>query len=430
MRQAALRSIAIASLLLAASAAAGATRPRYGGTLRVQLAGPMPVFDPASASSLRDRALLPLTHETLTRLNAHGEAEPALATSWQSDPEAKRWRFRLRPRVLFHDGTALTPALAAGVLAAKLPGFEVAAAADGIQITAATSVPGLPAMLADPSLAIVHTRAGTGPFEVARVAADTVVLSAFERHWGGRPFLDAIEFLAPRPGQASLAPTQAWEIPAGAPRRALPERAQMRASAPLELIAVQTAGSLGAALSAAIDRQSMTAVLTRRRAEPSAAVLPQWISGYSFLFPATRDLGRAQRLLAGARPSPVVLSYDPGDGLARIIAERVAVNAHDAGLRIVVKPDPTAPLQLRRFTITPNAAQALSEMAALLGIAEFRPSAAGPEALYAAERAILESGRLVPLMHVPLVFGFDAKVQLPPAEPLPRLRLESAWIAP
>ena len=62
-------------------------------------------------------------------------------------------------------------------------------------------------------------------------------------------------------------------------------------------------------------------------AEVAGAILPQWLSGHAFLFPAARDLERARSMAAGA--APVVLSYEAGDILARAIAERIAVNAKD-----------------------------------------------------------------------------------------------------
>src|ERR1700687_5584399 len=79
----------------------GATRPRYGGTLTVEL------------SAVSTDALSPSIVETLVRLNAKGDAEPLLAVAWQRDADRKRWRFSLRPRVVFHDGDPLNATSAA-----------------------------------------------------------------------------------------------------------------------------------------------------------------------------------------------------------------------------------------------------------------------------------------------------------------------------
>src|SRR6202046_3447649 len=102
--------LALSSLLLSSSLA-GAVRPQYGGTLTVEL---------STAVTIGGDALsIPIT-ETLVRINAHGEAEPVLAVAWQHDPDFKRWRFSLRPKVSFHDGEALTAASTAPSLLAAL----------------------------------------------------------------------------------------------------------------------------------------------------------------------------------------------------------------------------------------------------------------------------------------------------------------------
>ena len=54
------------------------------------------------------------------------------------------------------------------------------------------------------------------------------------------------------------------------------------------------------ALALAVDRSAIHSVLLQRQGEVSGALLPQWLSGYAFLFPATADLGRARQLAAGA----------------------------------------------------------------------------------------------------------------------------------
>src|ERR1022692_4284285 len=71
-----------------------------------------------------------------------------------------------------------------------------------------------------------------------------------------------------------------------------------------------------------------------RQGEISGALLPQWLSGYAFLFPGAADLGRARQLASGARPITLGVS----DATARPIAERIVLNARDAGLAVSVTP--------------------------------------------------------------------------------------------
>jgi MarR-like DNA-binding transcriptional regulator SgrR of sgrS sRNA len=385
MRRLACRLSAIASL--AALATLAATRPRYGGTLHVQLSGPAPGFAPGIRLSLRDRALFEAVAETLVRVNERGEPGPLLATSWHSDAEKKWWRFILRTGVLFHDGTPLTPAVAASAISKALGpeyGATVTVLADGIRVVAERSLPELPLLLAGTPAAIVREApalVATGPFRVETIAGK-LLLIAFEDHWAGRPFLDAIE-LVPYTAQRSAAGVDVWEIPAGSPRRNFPDRMEVWSSAPAELLAIENAGAdagLVSALSFAVDRDPMATVLTQRRAEASAAVLPQWMTGYSFVFSMSRDLPKARQLLSKVRLPPLVLSYEASDALARIIAERIVVNARDAGIVLIAKPDPAALLRLRRFPLLPNAAAALGEIASDLGIADVLPRIAADTA--------------------------------------------------
>jgi hypothetical protein len=315
----------------------------------------------------------------------------------------------------------LTPAIAASTLQAALKnaGLEVLATGDGLAISSSAPMPDLPILLAEPSFSIPDT----GPFTTA---ADGT-LFAFENHWAGRPFVDRIELLPPRTGAANVGNADAWEIPSGAGRRGLPEGLITWSSVPIELLAVELVtpdATLAAALSASIDRDSIAAALTQRRGVAAASLLPDWMTGYGFLFPVTRDLTRARLMLAGVQPAPMVLSYDPADPLARIVADRVALNARDAGINIQVRVEPAAQLRMRRWIVSPNVALALEQLGR-------RPAANDPEAAFAAERALLSEGRLVPIMHLPLIFGFSSRVQLPqtPSPVLPRLPLADLWLS-
>ena len=87
MKRTLLLSIAIVSLLAGAQAA---TRPRYGGELRVQTASALDRLDPAAASATPAQLALleriaPLVFDRLVRIDSGGEFVPQLATTWQHD---------------------------------------------------------------------------------------------------------------------------------------------------------------------------------------------------------------------------------------------------------------------------------------------------------------------------------------------------------
>src|SRR5882724_4954901 len=115
MRLTAWRLLAIASLL--SSAAPAATRPHYGGTLRVQIKARIAALDPAEFAAQEN--LVALAFDRLVTLDESAQAQPALATAWRHDADFKRWEFQLRPGVRFQDGSPIT-ALAAAASLEKL----------------------------------------------------------------------------------------------------------------------------------------------------------------------------------------------------------------------------------------------------------------------------------------------------------------------
>src|SRR5437879_7193348 len=103
MRRTAWRLLAIASLV---TSAAAATRPHYGGTLRVQIKARIAALDPAELSDQENLATL--VFDRLVSWNESGQPQPALAMSWRHDADFKRWEFQLRAGVKFHDGSPFT----------------------------------------------------------------------------------------------------------------------------------------------------------------------------------------------------------------------------------------------------------------------------------------------------------------------------------
>src|ERR1700687_827368 len=110
MRPSGLFLLAAVSVSLAVAAPAS-TRPHYGGTLRLSIREAPASLDPADSSQagmFASSSLSRLIFDTLVTLDARGQAQPALATSWQADPGNLRWQFSIQRGVTFHDGTALS----------------------------------------------------------------------------------------------------------------------------------------------------------------------------------------------------------------------------------------------------------------------------------------------------------------------------------
>jgi hypothetical protein len=420
----------LAWISIAATAALGATRPRYGGSLRIQ------------TSDLPEVEVSHLVAERLVRLDPAGYARGWLALAWQHDPEFKKWRFTLRPDVLFHDGAPMTAAAVAPLLSAGLE-LNCTAAGQALVIRSDRPAPDLLATLAAPQAAIVRREpgkppVGTGPFRVdALEAGRSVTLVAFEDYWAGRPYLDRVEFslLPPRPTyQPSLA--DVWRLPVNISGRTLPESIRVWRSAPRDLIALAMDGAPAAvreAVSLSIDRDSIVNVLTQRRGEAAYSLVPGWLSGYAFLFRTAPDLARARQLSAAAQNGPLEISGPPGDPLARLVAERIIVNARDAGLILRLAPHAKAPLRVQRIHIA--ASEPRRALASVLSTLGFRIEATLTtlESAYQVERAALQDGSVAPVVFVPEVYAIAPRVHNWDEAQRARdgmLHLEDVWVDP
>src|SRR5579872_2769796 len=77
-------------------ATAAETRPRYGGTLRLQLHDQVTSLDPADATASRDKdRLMLLVYDRLTALDEKGELQPQIALNWSADKSNLVWRLRI-----------------------------------------------------------------------------------------------------------------------------------------------------------------------------------------------------------------------------------------------------------------------------------------------------------------------------------------------
>jgi hypothetical protein len=425
--------LALSSLAGAPSHAA--TRPHYGGSLTVELSSAWTAPDSESSA-----LSIPIT-ETLVRLNRRGAIEPALCVAWQHDADFKRWRFSLRPKVTFHDGQPLNGASAApsllGALKKKYGDVSIQAGGQAIVIQSSVAMPDLLSDLAEPGAAIfrqgdTNPRIGTGPFRVtAWEPGRRFVVAAFDDYWGSRPYLDsiAIEF-----GSGHARP-DIFDIPVGPARRILPEGIATWSSAPRSLVAITSTNAnpgLLEALALVIDRAPIVNVLAQHKGEAALSLLPQWLTGYAFLFQSSPDVTRGRQIAVGLRLGPVSLSYPANDVFLRSVAERVALNARDAGITIQPTPGtlnkPGANLRLTEWPLGSwDAATELERIAAALGAGHV--DASKPESLYQFERSLLD--RVIPLVHLRETYGIAPRVHFESSKADAfALHLDDVWLQP
>jgi len=427
----------VAASLFVTGVAPGSTRPHYGGTLRVVMRDAPSSLDPVDLSqpdSVTTRSVSRLIYDTLVTLDERGRTEPGLATSWQAQPGNQRWTFTIRPGVSFHDGTrdgtAVSPDAVAASLRTANPNWKVIATGDGVVIESDLPTPNLPAILALTRYGIAKRAGGkltgSGPFVISNWdPGKKLALTARDDYWGGRPFVDAIDIEMGKGFREQmialdLGKADVIEVAPDQARRAAAEGRRIESSAPEEWMGLvfsrdpRSDGTqsgyeqkLRQALALSIDRNSMNMVLLQGAGEPAGTFLPDWITGYAFLFPTGVDMQRAQLTRGEVPQAPVwTLGYaasgdDTSDALARVITERIVLNAREAGLRLQTVNSGAAEVRLVRIPLVSLDPQvALSSLAAKLGLPLPKFDGDPAASLFAAENALLQSQRVIPLLHL------------------------------
>jgi ABC-type transport system substrate-binding protein len=451
MRHTAYRFLAaISFLVVAAGTVTAATRPHYGGTLRVMLqSAPDTLSLPANATPTDywDMArTLSLVGDTLVKLDAQGRPQAALAVAWQSDSTARHWQLTLRRGAKFHDGSAASPAAMAQILGALHPGWNVRPSADAvsIDIDSEAPIPSLLAELALPRDLLLKRNAngapiGTGPFLVADWQPGKLLkLVAYEDSWAGRPFVDAVEIefgkslrdqaIALELDKADLIESAPQAVGGSERYGAAPSSSSssLSMSLPVELLVlVFSANSkaqdprLREALALAIDRKPIQSVLLKGAGEPAGSILPNWMTGYTAVFPVQGNPQRARTVLADSRQPALNLSYDARDPQAQLIAERIALNAREVGITVQVSWSGAADVRLMRVVLpSPDPVTSLDDAVRQLGLQP--PVFATPrsnssdvdlDGLYRAERSLLDGYAVIPLFHLPVAVTASARVR-------------------
>jgi peptide/nickel transport system substrate-binding protein len=480
IKLACLAAINAAVVALAGFGAHGAP-PRYGGTLHVKLHTSSVSLDPrewtpGSLSSAASEKLASLVYDRLVTLDDHARFLPALATGWSRDASGKNWQFKLRSGVRFSDGSPLSPTDVVASLQSTLgKGFEVSAVESGVAIRAAHATPDLLEQLGSGRNFIFRlqpdgTLSGTGPFFVAESIAATpseanpaaikpakIKFQANDGAWSGRPFVDFVEVTLGEPPLRQLLDLQVGradiaEIAPDLVRKGRQEGLRIWNSAPQTLVALRfddafaapASDQLREALWLALDRDTMANVLLQREAQPADSLLPQWLSGYAFLFENPTNLPRARELRAAfpagvpGATQPLRLRVDASGDLYKLMGERVAVNARQANLLVQValpvsgNNSSSAASGLHLFawhydSLSPHAAlEAFVNQ--LLDGGDLPGNTTDPEQLFAQERRLLEERRILPLVLLPEYAGIRANVHNWNASPWGDWRLADVWL--
>jgi ABC-type transport system substrate-binding protein len=153
-----------------------------------------------------------LTAETWLTGKLDGSQDKRIVTDWSWDNDSHTiLHLKIRDDVYFHDGTKLTPEIAAQALrrTVKNAGAEGALAFPSVKSVEVTGPNNLDLRLSEPNAFVVTDLAaisvrkpdrkpnnpdiGTGPFMVTRSNKQEAVLSAFPKYYRGRPTLSQID---------------------------------------------------------------------------------------------------------------------------------------------------------------------------------------------------------------------------------------------
>jgi ABC-type transport system substrate-binding protein len=406
-------------------------------------------LDPSDSNQVDCRNLFGLLFDTLVSLDEQGRPEPALATSWQAEPGNQRWRLFLRPGVTFQDGTSVNPDAVAASLRKANPTWKVFSEGEAVIVQRDSPASNLPAELTLPRNSIVKRDGGkifgTGPFAVSQWdPGKKLFLSARDDYWNSRAFLDAIEIELGKSFREQmisfdLGRVQVIEVAPEQAHRATAEGRRVESSAPVELIALVFShdpqspddGRQRRAFALSVDRELLNTAMLQGGGEPTGGLLPNWMTGYGFLFPAAIDLALA-RQVRGDIPHTTswTLLYDSTDPMARVIAERIALNARDAGLGIQIASASVADLRLVRIPLISLDPQiALGELAAGLGVSPPKFASGSIDDLYGAENKLLQSQRVIPLLHLRTAYGVSNTVKHWKTARAGTWRLADVWLA-
>jgi len=279
----------------------------------------------------------------------------------------------------------------------------------------------------------------SGPFRVVEwQAGKRARLAANEDYAGGRAYIDSIEIEMGRSAKErlldlELGKTDLAEIPAEEMRHAAERGVRLTHSQPDELIAIvfvkgrPLAEDIRAreALARVIDRVSIADFIVQKEGQAAGGLLPQWSSGIEFLFSAAANPAGAKELWSQIPGSPKIsVGYDAGDALEQAIAERMAVNAHESGIAvgtIAMAGSATTSarvdarlLRLRMGSASPREtlAEFIGALGPVAGIREDVPPEKAPaEDIYACERSVLSTYRVVPVVWLPQVYGVSERVR-------------------
>jgi peptide/nickel transport system substrate-binding protein len=340
--------ILVTTLGLAACGGGESTAPPGGGEAGgpleaveaavVSLPAPTQSLNPTASVSATDRASYSLVNGTFFRVNAEGEVDPDLAEDLTFNADFTSATVKLRPDLMFSDGSPLTSAdvaatwqyflttqgsvlgsvtgRVASVTATDDSTVEVAFKGPFPSFREASANPGLgvfpAASLADPEF--FKQPVTSGPYRVVSGwASNKLELEANEHYWGPKPLVGAITLTVIEDANSAVSQLQSGQVDFAAD---LPPNfiSQIKDTPDLTVENTPVFGfydirfwnqagpfsdpNMRKAVSAALDREAIVKSIWGEDNEPQAGFWPRTMEGYDDSVAVKRDLEKAEEYLA------------------------------------------------------------------------------------------------------------------------------------
>ena len=191
---------------------------KQGGTLKIAAQRPGSPLDPVAMDNIGSYTPVATSFEYLCGKGEGAGIAPMLAEKWEPNADGSEWTFHLRQGVKWHDGTPFTAddvvatldRLSVGNLKAYIvKGAGTAVDANTVKIKINNPDGQFPYQLSiyNPQSVITpkdyvtgttldKRPAGTGPFKLTKYDKATgASFAANADYWGGKPYLDGVEFI-------------------------------------------------------------------------------------------------------------------------------------------------------------------------------------------------------------------------------------------
>lgn len=410
-RASTLLSLCLASTLVVAVGCGGGSSQNAAAadTLVIDQVSNISTLDPAQAFDVTAANALLHTYDTLVSFKGETltEVVPRLAESFEGSPDAKTYTFRLKPDVTFSDGTPMTSQdvvfsfnrlknLKASP-SYLMDGLAVSAPDDAtVVVTSETPRPELPVMLTSGNFSVINAAEakklgasdgadassadkagpefdklsmGTGQYVLESYEPNSrLVLKANDKYWGEQPTFTRLIFRSTSsPQQQSLNVQNgdadvALNLPSPMAADVDKSKVQVHSGLPPEVVYIALTNLADSptanadfrrAVALGIDYDGLLQLAGPGSVQGTGLIPRSVTASLPEEFATKRDVETARAALAasGQRDAEIVLEYGSDYKVGGLdmgtFAQRIASSLAEVGVKVTLKPGPTAVTRTR-----------------------------------------------------------------------------------